>query len=152
MTTRQAVCDEARRWLRTPYHHAARLHGVGVDCAMLPLEVYSGVGAIPGADPEHYPRDWHLHRSEERYLEWVDKFAFRIGEKPQGTQDVIGKPPGLGDFVIWRWGRTFSHGAIHVGDGMVIHAVLGLGVTQDDMWQHQELRTRAALFYSVWED
>ncbi len=41
------VIQEARRWLRTPYLHQARLRGVGVDCIGLVLGVGAAVGAWP---------------------------------------------------------------------------------------------------------
>jgi cell wall-associated NlpC family hydrolase len=46
-TQQQAVIVEARRWLNTPYHHAAAVHGVGVDCLMLLCCVYSAAGVVP---------------------------------------------------------------------------------------------------------
>ena len=33
------IVTEARTWVRTPYHHQARLKGVGVDCAGLVIGV-----------------------------------------------------------------------------------------------------------------
>ena len=47
-----------------------------------------------------YPPDWHLHRSAERYLDWLFD---RTGEV---------ETPGLGDVIVFKYGRTFSHGAI----------------------------------------
>lgn len=112
-----AVVTEARRWLRTPYHHAADVLGVGVDCAMLPVRVYTAVGVIKDAiDPRPYPPDWHLHRSEERYLEWVKRYAVRV---------PAGKPIRPGDIALFRFGRCVSHGGVveTVGDDPVmIHA------------------------------
>ena len=37
--SRAAVVAEAIAWLGTPYHHRARIKGVGVDCAQLALGV-----------------------------------------------------------------------------------------------------------------
>ena len=63
----ERVVAEAKTWLRTPYHHAADIKGVGVDCAMILLRVYQAVGAVPPeVDPRPYPADWFLHRDEER--------------------------------------------------------------------------------------
>lgn len=136
---RAAVVAEALTWLRTPYHHHARIKGAGVDCAQLPAAVYEAVGLIPHVAPD-YVRDWHLHRSEERYVTWVEKFARRIS-------DAAAAP---GDFILWKWGRTYSHGAIVVDPPQVVHAWIGQGVTLDDAWQHEELRTRPRLTFSVW--
>ena len=50
--TREDVLIELNNWLGTPYHHAARVQGAGVDCLMLLLEVYgrAGVFARIGVD------------------------------------------------------------------------------------------------------
>lgn len=110
---RSLVCAEARSWLGTPYHHAADIKGVGVDCAMLLVRVAVSSGLVPAdLDPRPYPADWHLHRSEERFLGWLEQ---------HGTQrDPRWAEPG--DVLVWRFGRAFSHGGWHMGDGHVVHA------------------------------
>ena len=79
---RAAVVAEARRWLGTPYHHAARVRGAGVDCAMLPAAVYRTAGLIPDFTIERYPPDWHLHRDTERYLDIVTRHATEVFGEP----------------------------------------------------------------------
>jgi hypothetical protein len=71
--TVEAIVTEARAWMGTPYHHHARIKGVGVDCAQLLCEVYEAVGLVPHIDTGHYPHDWHLHRGEELFMEWLDR-------------------------------------------------------------------------------
>lgn len=112
---RALVVALAREWLGTPYHHQADVPGAGVDCAMLLVRVYHAAGLIPDIDPRPYPHDWHLHRDAERYLGWLGKFGRQVDE------------PQPGDAIVWRFGRTYSHGAIYIGDGQIIHAYLGLG-------------------------
>ncbi len=109
---RQTVVSEARKWLGTPYHHAARIRGVGVDCAMLLCEVYAAVGLIPHTDPGPYPAQWHLHRSEERFLGWIEKFGKRIDVKDVGPGDVL----------LYQFARCASHGAIVTTWPNIIHA------------------------------
>jgi NlpC/P60 family putative phage cell wall peptidase len=112
-TQRAAIVAEARTWLGTPYHHRAALKGVGADCAMFPLAVYKAVGLVPeDVAVDDYPMDWAFHRNEERYLAMVERFGHEIG------RDRLGP----GDFVVWRFGRTFSHGAIVIEPPRVIHA------------------------------
>ena len=41
---REAVVTEAASWIGTPFHHAARVKGAGVDCLMLLAEVYERAG------------------------------------------------------------------------------------------------------------
>ena len=103
MTQGEQIVAEARRWLRTPYRHQADVPGIrgGVDCAMLPVRVFSALGLIPDdVDPRPYAPDWHLHRSEEIYLGWVRRFADEVTD------------PQLGDLVLFRFGRCFSHGGL----------------------------------------
>lgn len=111
----QAVLKEAHRWLNTPYHHGAAVHGAGVDCLMLLCCVYSAAGVVPWVDPRPYPTDWMLHRSEEMYLLGLGNHAQPIpaGETPQPA-----------DVITFRFGRTFSHAAIVVAWPEIIHAYL----------------------------
>jgi cell wall-associated NlpC family hydrolase len=122
---RQSVVAEAISWLRTPYHHRAQVKGLrgGVDCARLPAAVYgpAGVGLIPAIPDFDYDPQWHLHRSEEIYLHWVLKFAHQI----QG-------PPWPGDFILYEFGRTRSHGAIVIAWPKIIHAVRNRAVEWGD--------------------
>lgn len=112
---RQRIVDEARTWLGTPYHHRGRVKGAGVDCAMLLCEVYYEVGALPYIDPGYYPADWHLHRSDEKYLGWLKRYGREVAE------------PQVGDVVLWQFGRCYSHGAIYIGGGDIIHSYLSIG-------------------------
>lgn len=117
---RAAIVAEARRWLGTPYHHHGRVQGVGVDCAMLLAEVFESVGLVARVEPGTYPHDWHLHRSEERFLSWVE----RCGARETGT-------PEPGDVAIFKYGRAYSHGAVLVErDLSVVHAYIGMGVIE----------------------
>lgn len=137
---RMAVVEEAKTWLRTPYRHYARFKGFGADCAQMPIAVYSACGIIPDVDPS-YTKQWHLNRGEELYLEWVRQFAVEIPEDQLGP----------GDFMVWRWGRTYSHGGIVLTPPKIIHAYVGIGVTIDDYSRHEELKHRPRLAFTVWE-
>jgi NlpC/P60 family putative phage cell wall peptidase len=120
MTNHATPVTEARTWLGTPYHHQGRVRGVGTDCAMLLAEVYHAAGLIPYIDPRPYPQDWHLHRGEERYLGWLERYADQV-DSPQP-----------GDVALYRFGRTRSHGAIVVEWPTIIHAYIGQGVVLAD--------------------
>jgi cell wall-associated NlpC family hydrolase len=136
---RTALVAEALSWEATPYHERARIKGVGVDCAQFPAAVYEAVGLIPHIEPD-YCAQWMLHRDEERFLAWVLPHAREIGRELLGP----------GDFGIWKFGRTFSHGAIVIDPPVVIHAVIrGGGVIRGDMDRDIELATRAARFFTL---
>jgi cell wall-associated NlpC family hydrolase len=121
----ERIITEAVSWIKTPYHHEGNIKGVGVDCAMFLIEVYSSVGATEWFDPRPYPRQWMLHRDEERYLEWMLRYADEVGS------------PEPGDMVLARFGRTFSHSAIIIEGTRVIHAYAGEGcVSWGDLQQN----------------
>lgn len=136
---REAVIAEARTWLHTPYHHQGRVKGHGVDCLMLLAEVYPAALGWPAIEVPEYPIDWHLHRSEERYLTGLLQYARPIKADPQP-----------GDIALWRYGRCFAHGAIVVAWPLVIHAhALEREVLYGDASQppHQG---RPVRFFSPW--
>lgn len=133
---RAAVVAEARTWLGTPYHHEACVKGAGVDCGMLLRAVYIATGVMPKFEVESYPRDWHLHRGEERYLSYVLQYA-----------DEIDSPPLPGDLVVWRFGRSFAHGAIAVQWPSIIHAYIDLGVVLDNATTNLDLSQRPHRFF-----
>ena len=118
---RRAVVEEAAAWIGTPFHHAARVKGAGVDCLMLLAEVYERAGVAPHIEPPFYVPDWHLHRDAERYMEGLLDY----------TRPIDG-PPLRGDIALFRFGRTFSHGAIVSEWPRLIHAYWSIGVVWGD--------------------
>jgi cell wall-associated NlpC family hydrolase len=139
MTTRSAICAEAVSWLGTPYHHHGDVKGVGVDCAMLLVRVYSAVGLTPPQlDPRPYAYDWHMHRSEERYLNTVMQFADQVDT------------PLPGDITLWRFGRAFSHAAIMTdGLGGIVHAYRDAGCVVRGSTTETTLIKREHVHYRV---
>ncbi len=138
--TRQQIVDEAHSWLRTPYQINQCVKGVAVDCARLPLAVYSAVGLIEPFTP-HYVQDWHLHRNEELYIKYV------LG---CGAVEIPRDKARAGDLGLWQWGRAYSHGGIMVNDTCVIHAYVDIGVTLDDITTHEELLRRPNRWFTFW--
>jgi cell wall-associated NlpC family hydrolase len=112
---RAAVVAEAHSWLRTPYHHMGRVKGLrgGVDCAMLLAEVYERAGVMARVEVQHYPRDWHLHRRDERFLSYI---------LPRAVE--IAGPAQPGDVVTYQIGLGFAHAAIVIEPGWpaIIHS------------------------------
>ncbi len=138
---RAAVVAEAERWLGTPFHHQGRVRGAGVDCAMLLAEVYERCGLVAHVDPGYYPPDWHMHRDAERYLDRL----LAHGRELDG-------PPLPGDVAVFRFGRTFSHGAIVAAWPRVIHAYWAVGrVVWGDATLYP-LAGRAVKFFRVIDD
>jgi len=142
LTTEQRsnIVRAAREWLGTPYHHHARVKGAGADCAMFPLAVYQECGVLPREyRPPQYSVQWHLHRSEELYLKEIGKFVIEIDSPPQPA-----------DFVVFRFGRTFSHGAIVVNWPIIIHSYIPHGVLLSDALRDGELLSREHKCFEVW--
>jgi NlpC/P60 family putative phage cell wall peptidase len=137
---RAAVLREAETWIGTPFHHAARVKGAGVDCLMLLAEVYERAGIRSHIEPPFYVPDWHLHRDAERYLEGLLPYA----------RDIAG-PPRAGDIALFRFGRTFSHGAIVAGWPRLIHAYWAIGVVWGDATLYP-LKGRPVRFFTPFED
>lgn len=142
---REHLLVVAESWLGTPFHHAARLKGVGVDCANFLAAVYEDAGLIDSVILElpEYPPDWMSHKSEERFLAEV----FRIG-----GQEIESPEPG--DVAMFKFGHCYSHGAIVTEWPLVIHAIAPLGeVMRGDATRYPLLdkggRPRPVKFYSM---
>lgn len=136
---RMAVIAEARSWLGTPYHHAARIKGAGVDCMMLLAEVYAAAGVIePVGDVPHYPRDWMLHRDDERYLNGLLDYCHPV------------ETPHPGDIAMFRFGRATSHSAIVLDWPNIVHAYADEGGVVLSNAASGRLVSRLAGFYSPW--
>ncbi len=136
---RTTVVKETLSWLGTPYHHLAAVKGAGVDCAMLVVEVFRACSLVPPElDPRPYAPDWHLHKGEELFLGWLNQFGSPV-QRPQP-----------GDVVVWRYGRTYSHGAVVVDDaGGIVHAVKAAGCVVRGHLHETELARRESLCYQV---
>jgi NlpC/P60 family putative phage cell wall peptidase len=136
---RAAVVTEAESWIGTPFHHAARVKGAGVDCLMLLAEVYERAGVSRHVEPPFYVPDWHLHRDAERYMEGLLHYARTV------------EMPGPGDIALFRFGRTFSHGAIVTAWPRLIHAYWSIGVVWGDATLHP-LKERPVRFFTPFGD
>jgi cell wall-associated NlpC family hydrolase len=117
---REHVVAESVSWVGTPFHHAAHIKGVGVDCANLLVEVYVGAGLITAPIVEPYPPDWFLHGTADLFRSWVAQYCVQV-ERPQ-----------LGDIVLYRYGRFASHGGVVVciEPAEIIHAFAQAGSVQ----------------------
>lgn len=136
---RASIVAAAREWLGTPYHHHARVKHAGADCAMFPLTVYQECGVLPLTyQPPEYSVQWHLHRSEELYLKEIERFVRELDGPPQPA-----------DFVVFRFGRTFSHGAIVVEWPIVIHSYIPHGVLLSDALRDGELLGREHKYFEI---
>jgi cell wall-associated NlpC family hydrolase len=141
---RAEIVAEALTWAGTPYHHHARIKGLGVDCAQILAAVYGTCGLCPAdLDLGNYAREWHLHRGDELYLDRLLKL---------GGRRVDGEPR-PGDIGVWRFGRTFAHGGIVIeggGEPLILHAYINRGVILSRA-SEDPLQDREHQFWSVTE-
>lgn len=119
---RVAIVEEAISWIGTPYHHEGRVKGArgGIDCAMLLAEVYARAGMITPVTVPHYPSDWHMHNSEELYLNVVERCG--------GHKLPEGELPLPGDIVLYKIGHCLSHGGIVIQWPKIVHALINQNV------------------------
>lgn len=117
-----AIIDEARSWLYTPYHHKGRTKFVGVDCGGYVHCVYSKFFSLKPF-PEYYPEDWALHAGQELYLDFIGPYVNQVAL------------PSRGGLALFRFGRCYAHGAICTGGPKpFIHAYgrTGYGCVKED--------------------
>jgi len=134
---RAAVLAEARTWLQTKWHHAARIKGAGVDCANFLIAVYAAAGLVPEFALEHYPADWMLHRDEPRFVQVLAQYTRRV---------EAGLP---GDVAMFKFGRAEAHGTIVTAWPEVIHAYRKDGMVVLSDASKGELAERFAGFWRL---
>lgn len=116
------IVEVARSWLGTPFHYAARVKGVGVDCGNLLAAIYIEAGLLPAEFPiDAPPPGWHLHTQDERYLRLIMRYAVRVAS-----------PWEAGDVLVYRGRRwpSAGHAGIYIDD-YLLHAVARRGV---ELW------------------
>ena len=111
------IAESARGWLGTPHINGARVKGKGVDCGMLLIASLEDAGLIEKDSIEitPYSNEWHLHHSEEWFLQYVSEHCDKVDELQEG------------DFILYQYGRCISHGAVYVGDNVVCHSLVNAG-------------------------
>lgn len=105
-------------WMETPYKHWCGVKGEGCDCIHFVCRVLEecGFAKKPYQIP-WYPKDWHLHNSAELLLD---------GLRDQ-VPHIEADSPGDGDIMLFKFGKTLSHSAIHIG-GYLHHSLNDVGV------------------------
>ncbi len=118
-----AIAKAAMEWLGTPHINNAKVKGIGVDCGMLLIASAEDAGVIEkdSVKVKPYSNEWHLHRDEEWFRNYVEQFC----EKVDDLQ--------VGDFLLYQYGRCISHGAVYVGNNTVVHAIVNRGVVMSNM-------------------
>lgn len=111
----------ALQWIDTPYHHHARVKGVGCDCAQLVVATALETGLLETNDVKlvpDYPVQWHLHNREEKLLQVLESF---------GCVEIPKEDTQPGDIVCFQFGRVTSHLGIKISETEFIHARYDVG-------------------------
>ena len=113
MTTRREFVEKALEWQGTPFHHQARLKGVGCDCLGLVVGVCNELG-IPVVDQSNYKR-----------FEQGDALAKELLTQTLGQ--ILLEDIKIGDIIHYKWPEERTpertqHIAIYIGDGLILHA------------------------------
>lgn len=142
-SARAAVLAAARSWLATPFHHAAQLKGVGVDCVHLIEAAYREAGVIEGVEIEAYSPQIMLHRGEETVIPYLLRYGREIPESEARA----------GDVVLYKVGRSFSHAAIIVDwPTRIIHAHSKSGKVVEMAGNVADLDGRATRFFTPFRE
>lgn len=114
---RDRVEQIAITYLKTPFHDHGEVKGAGVDCATLLKCVFTEAGIVAPFTLDHYPPQFFLHNSEERYIAWIERC---------GGVEIIQADARPGDVVLYRIkaAKCFCHAALIVSPGWpsIIHA------------------------------
>lgn len=122
----EKIVKAAMEWVGTPHVNGQRVKGAGVDCGQLLIAATEDAGLIErdSVEIKPYSGQFQLHHSEEWFLSYVKQYCREIKD-PAKIQP--------GDFLLYQYGRCISHGAIYIGNGAVLHAVINKGVIASDM-------------------
>lgn len=131
---RRRIAELARGWIGTPYHHHGMVRGVGVDCATIIQATFIEAGLIPNVPLPPYSPQWHMHRDEQLYLDYIRRFADEVPGPEERT-------PLPGDVIVWFFHRAYAHGGIVVAWPRIVHSFVGIGVNEDDAEMTMWLRT-----------
>ncbi len=105
----QALIDEARTWLGTPYRYGGKDKS-GTDCSGFIMQLYKTVTNV------NVPRN---SRAQWDYCEALDKKDLAVG-------DLI-------FFSSKNSGGDIAHVGMYIGDGTMIHASSSRGVTESNI-------------------
>jgi cell wall-associated NlpC family hydrolase len=122
---RQRIVKEATAWIDTPYRPNTCIRQVGCDCGQFLFGCFSNLGFIPKDFdiPKNYSIQSALHQNDPSYIDTARRVAREIPESEVQP----------GDFVIYKFGKAFSHGAIIVEwPHFIIHSLKRDGVTGGD--------------------
>lgn len=136
---RKRVIEVAKGWQGTPYHSAALIKGIGADCITIIIGIFEEADVFGGYRPPEYPPDWHMHRNDERYIDEVLKHCQEISEEEIQSADM----------VLFKFGRSYSHGALITDWPNVFHAYINQTARFEDISKARGLLVRPRKFFRL---
>lgn len=142
MKTREAVVEEARSFIGTPYHPCGMVKGVGVDCATFIYLVCLNCGLCPEESIGVFAGDWWCHVTTEVYMLRIARWAKRVGEAVAYRKVDESRP---GDIVLMRAAssKVYNHGCIVTKWPLIVHAIVPrvaeVDASRDPMWSYQQI-------------
>lgn len=120
--SREHICEAARGWIGTPYHHQASLKDVGADCLGLVRGVWRDIYGSEAECPPPYSRDWAEATGIESMLD-------AAGRHMRFNADGDFQP---GDVLIFRMraGTVAKHAGLAVSVDTMVHAMEGGPATE----------------------
>lgn len=139
MIARQAILDEARDWIGTPYQHQASVKGAGADCLGLVRGVWR---ALYGEEPEPTPAytpDWAERAGAETLLYAARRHLLEIPLRDAAPGDVL----------LFRMDSRapIKHAAILDEEQRIVHAYWGRAVVRSRFAGWWQARSAAAFSF-----
>lgn len=137
------LAESALLWLGTPYHHNAKIRGVGVDCARFVIGACEDAGLLEKDSLVlgDYSNEWALHHARDVMHEVAEKYGIQV------------KNPRRGDIFLYQYGRVASHAGIYLGHDEIIHAYIDAGVvissTHDSIFFMRNGKSRLKYMYRL---
>jgi len=114
-----------KEWEGTPYRHWSGVKQGGCDCIHFVVKVLEEFGFGP-FKIQKYPRDWHLHRDEERLLNGIRIALNGKVEEYKERKDALVIPIN-GDIILYQFGKVISHAGIYF-DNHVYQSLNNIGI------------------------
>ena len=130
--------DELLSWLGTPYRHLQNAKGRGADCTLFVAQAMVNSGFLLSVEYDYYPRDWHIHTTEEFVLESLERHIKNNLPEGIGAVDLTNDDALIrGDLIMYATTKknVTNHCAIVLDefDGrcqMTIHSINYRGVSR----------------------
>ncbi len=114
-----AIVSSATRLIGTPFHHAARVPGVGVDCSGLLCCVAKDIGFAVSDQQAYSP------------VRTIDLMREVYAREMTRVETVC-----IGDVLLFNSSLAPGHCGIYVGGGTMIHAHYRRGVVREQLREY----------------